>query len=164
MSLKKKFLASVTAGGAVLGLFALGVTPSFAASEKTVNLKDVAAIQASVDDMSIVDSKGRTFVLTITTTWQRASAKKATLRSLVIRPKSFPSNDCLSIQVGSTSNINFSAVDRTLCKQGLLTYAPNKTTTAYSGTTNLGQLWFKMPDPWAPFSGGARWITIQYNS
>lgn len=164
MKLKRRAISAFTAAVLAAGMVAGSVLPASAASVGTVNLSNVAAIQSSTKDMSIVDSKGRTWWITVTTTWQRLSSTKAVLRVINLRPKTFPGGECLSINVGSTTNINYYNGPRTLCKTGLLSYSPMKTVNAYSGTTILGQLWLDMPDPWAPFSGGNRNITIEYHS
>lgn len=164
MMLRKKIGSIVAASLLAAGLVVGTTIPASAASSTTINLADTAAIQDATRDMSIVDSAGKTWWITVTTSWQRQSSTKGVLRTIILRPKTFPRNECLSISVGSTSNINYSSSPRTLCGSGTLTYTPMRTTTANAGSTNLGQLWFQMPDPWAPLSGGSRTITIQYNS
>lgn len=164
MRFKRKVLSTMTAAALAAGMVVGSSLPASAASVATVNLSDIGAIQSSSQDMSIVDTKGRTWWVTVTTTWQRLSSTQAELRVINLRPKTFPGGECLSISVGSTSNINYYNGPRTLCSTGLLTYSPMKTTTAYSGTTTLGQLWLDMPDPWAPLSGGNKNMTIEYHS
>lgn len=165
MKLRTRIAATLGASAlAVGGGLALAV-PANAWDTATNNLQDTPSIQSTSNDMSLVDAYGETFVVNVTTTWQRASASEATLGSIVIRPVSMPRGDCLGFfDVGTTSNIGFNnGGGDTLCPGGLLTYAPNATATAYGGNV-LGQLTLRTPDPGDPFGGGALWSIIEFHS
>lgn len=118
MMLRKKIGSIVAASLLAAGLVVGTTIPASAASSTTINLADTAAIQDATRDMSIVDSAGKTWWITVTTSWQRQSSTKGVLRTIILRPKTFPRNECLSISVGSTSNINYSSSPRTLCGSG----------------------------------------------
>ncbi|KAA9149475.1 hypothetical protein F6B41_04610 [Microbacterium lushaniae] len=160
---KKKISALAAASALALGFGAAGAAPASAAETASVDLADIAPIQSATNDVSFVDAYGETFEITVTTTWQRTSATQATLGSIVVRPKSMPRGDCLGFfDVGSTANIGFNQGGGTLCPDGYLTFAPSTAVTTYAGSTTLGQLTFRTPDPGDPFGGGAKTMVIEY--
>lgn len=149
--------------GTLIGM--AGLSPASAASTAVVNLQDVTAIQSSSINMSAVDVSGKTMVINVTTTWQRYSSTKATLRSLVLRPVSLPRGDCLWITVGSTGEIGYYPSGRELCPTGMLAYTVNKTSYGQVGNrTNLGQLTLTIVDPANPLGSAAKLIVIEYHS
>lgn len=161
--MRKRISAAIAAAALMTGVGLTSAAPANAADTAIVNLADTPSIQADTSRMSFVDSGGNTFTLDVTTTWQRLSATQAELRTIVVRPVDFPRGDCLSLDIGSTGEIGYQSLGRTLCPTGYLTYSPNVTATASSGD-NLGQLTLSTPDPFSPFSGGARWMYIEYHS
>jgi len=148
-----------------VGLGLVSVAPAQAANTAIVDLQNVPSTQVSVRDMSIVDSRGNTFWFSVTTTWTRHSSTSATLGSIILRPKSFPSGLVMWPEVyyrGTRGTPTFYSTNRTLSTLGYLTYRPNITISA--GEANLGQLTIRTPDPWAPLSGGARSAYIEYHT
>lgn len=165
MKRTRSISAVIAASTLALGFGIVGTAPASAAETASVDLADISQVQSATNEMSFVDAYGETFSFSVTTTWQRASATQATLRSIVVSPSSMPRGDCLGFfEVGSTSNIGFNEGGRTLCPSGLLTYAPNVTVDAYAGSTTLGQLTFRTPDPGDPFGGGAHTMVIEFSS
>lgn len=165
MKLTKSIGAALAAPALAVGVGLAAATPATAAETATAQLADTPAIQSTSNNVSFVDAYGETFEINVTATWQRSSATQAELRSIVVRPVSMPRGDCLGFfDVGSTSNIGFNEGPRTLCPEGLLTYSPNAAVTAYAGTTTLGQLTFRTPDPGDPFGGGAKTMVIEYST
>ena len=165
MKLRTRIAAVLGASALAVGAGMAAAIPATASDTAINDLQDTPAIQSTSNDMSFVDAYGETFVVNVTTTWQRASASEATLRSIVLRPVSMPRGDCLGFfDVSTTSNIGWSnGGNGTLCPEGLLTYSANATATAYAGNV-LGQMTLRTPDPGDPFGGGALFATIEFHS
>jgi hypothetical protein len=151
--------AAIVASG--LGL-AGGAAPALADTTAVNQLADTASVQSTTNNMSFDDSRGETFQMEVTTTWQRASASQAELRSIVIRAGEFPRGDCIDLDVSSTGEIGYQSLGNLLCPGDTITFAPNVQANATSGN-NLGQLVLTTPDPADPFNGGARWMYIEFH-
>lgn len=164
MKFHKSISAAIAASGLAIGIGLAGAAPATAATTATANLQDIPNVQATINEMSFVDARGDTFSFSVTANWQRLSDTQAVLSTIVVRPVSLPRGECLGFfDLGSTSNIGFNEGGRTLCSEGYLTYSPNATVTAYDGTTTLGQLTFRTPDPGNPLGDtGAQSLVIEY--
>ncbi|WP_149084847.1 MULTISPECIES: hypothetical protein [Microbacterium] len=164
MKKKTKMRVRALISAAAVGVFGavIAAVPASAASAVYADLANTPSTQLVQKNLTFQDSRNNTFEVRVKTTWQRLSSSKATLRTVVVEPVKMPRGDCLQLTMGS-NGLGVSGNPKTLCPTGYVTWAPSKTVTARTGTT-LGQLYFTTPDPWAPFSGGVRTITIQYTT